>query len=45
MSGVLTRYVTVELLKTILVTTGVLVTVIAFGATVKPLVRNLLQKW
>ena len=42
MSGVLTRYVTVELLKTILVTTGVLVTVIAFGATVKPLVRNLL---
>ena len=42
MPGLLTRYVAVELLKTILVTTGVLVTVIAFGATVKPLVRNLL---
>ncbi len=42
MPGLLTRYVSVELLKTILVTTGVLVTVIAFGATVKPLSRNLL---
>ncbi|MBC01802.1 MAG: hypothetical protein CMJ34_00660 [Phycisphaerae bacterium] len=42
MPGLLTRYVAVELLKMILVTTGVLVTVIAFGATVKPLARNLL---
>lgn len=42
MPGLLTRYVSVELLKTILVTTGVLVTVIAFGAAVKPLARNLL---
>ncbi len=42
MPGFLTRYVAVELLKTILVTAGVLVTVIAFGATVKPLARNLL---
>lgn len=42
MPGHLTRYIARELLKTILVTTGVLVTVIAFGATIKPLVRNLL---
>ena len=42
MPGLLTRYVAVELLKTILLTTAVLVTVIAFGVTIKPLVRNLL---
>lgn len=42
MPGQLTRYIGRELLKTILITTGVLVTVIAFGATIKPLVRNLL---
>lgn len=42
MPGHLTRYISRELLKTILITTGVLVTVIAFGATIKPLVRNLL---
>ena len=42
MPGQLTRYIGRELLKTILITTGVLVTVIAFGATIKPLVRNLI---
>lgn len=42
MFGLLTRYVAVELLKTILLTTAVLVAVIAFGVAIKPLARNLL---
>ncbi len=42
MPGILTRTMAGELLKTILLTTGVLVSVIAFGAAIKPLARNLL---
>jgi lipopolysaccharide export LptBFGC system permease protein LptF len=42
MPGILTRTMAGELLKTILLTTGVLVAVIAFGAAIKPLARNLL---
>ena len=42
MPGLLTRYVVAELLKTMLLTTGVLVAVIAFGATIKPLAQSLL---
>lgn len=42
MFGLLTRSMAGELLKTILITTGVLVSVIAFGAAIKPLARNLL---
>ncbi|MCH2160578.1 MAG: LptF/LptG family permease [Phycisphaerales bacterium] len=42
MPGLLTRYVMAELLKTMLLTTAVLVAVIAFGATIKPLAQNLL---
>ena len=40
MSSVLWRYVSVELLKVMVLTTAVLVVVIAFGATIKPLVQN-----
>lgn len=42
MPGLLTRYMAGELLKTILITTTVLVAVIAFGTAIKPLSRNLL---
>lgn len=42
MPGILTRTMAGELLKTILLTTAVLVSVIAFGAAIKPLARNLL---
>ncbi len=42
MPGLLTRYMAGELLKTILLTTTVLVAVIAFGTAIKPLSRNLL---
>ena len=42
MLGILTRTMAGELLKTILLTTAVLVSVIAFGAAIKPLARNLL---
>ena len=42
MPGILTRAMAGELLKTILLTTCVLVSVIAFGAAIKPLARNLL---
>ena len=42
MPGLLTRYVVAELLKTMLLTTGVLVAVIAFGATIKPLAQGLI---
>lgn len=40
MSRLLWRYTCVELLKVMLLTTTVLVVVIAFGATIKPLVQN-----
>ena len=42
MPRLLTRYLAGELLKTILLTTLVLVAVIAFGTAIKPLSRNLL---
>ncbi len=42
MPRILTRTMAGELLRTILLTTGVLVAVIAFGAAIKPLARNLL---
>ena len=40
MPRLLWRYTCVELLKVMLLTTAVLVVVIAFGATIKPLVQN-----
>ncbi len=43
MTWVLWRYVCVELLKVMLLTTSVLVIVIAFGATIKPLIQNQLD--
>ena len=42
MPRLLTRYLAGELLKTILLTTLILVAVIAFGTAIKPLSRNLL---
>lgn len=42
MPGILFRHIFVELLKVLTVTTAVLVTVIAFGAAIKPLSENLL---
>lgn len=43
MPGLLTRYVAVELCKTMFLTTTILVTVIAFGAAIKPLAQNLIS--
>ena len=43
MPGLLTRYVAVELCKTMFLTTAILVTVIAFGAAIKPLAQNLIS--
>lgn len=43
MTGILFRHIFMELLKVLLVTTTVLVTVIAFGAAIKPLSENLLE--
>ncbi|MCH2145686.1 MAG: LptF/LptG family permease [Phycisphaerales bacterium] len=43
MSWILWRYVCVELLKVVVLTTAVLVVVIAFGATIKPLIQNKLD--
>ena len=40
MPWLLWRYTCVELLKVMLLTTSVIVVVIAFGATIKPLVQN-----
>ncbi len=42
MPGVLSRYVAIEILKTMLLCTGVLVAVIGFGAAIKPLAQNLI---
>ncbi|MDZ4755066.1 MAG: LptF/LptG family permease [Phycisphaerae bacterium] len=42
MPGILYRHILLELLKVLIVTTTVLVTVIAFGAAIKPLAENLL---
>jgi len=42
MPRLLYRYVLADLIRTIALTTGVLVTVIAFGATIKPLAQGLL---
>ena len=42
MPGVLSRYVAVEILKTMLLCAGVLVAVIGFGAAIKPLAQNLI---
>ncbi|MBL9118609.1 MAG: LptF/LptG family permease [Phycisphaerae bacterium] len=43
MPGILFRHIFLELLKVLTVTTAVLVTVIAFGAAIKPLSENLLE--
>lgn len=43
MSRILWRHTCVELLKVMLLTTAVLVVVIAFGATIKPLIQNKLD--
>ena len=43
MPRLLWRYTCVELLKVMLLTTAVLVVVIAFGATIKPLIQNKLD--
>ncbi len=43
MPGILFRHIFVELVKVLVVTTAVLVTVIAFGAAIKPLAENLLS--
>jgi lipopolysaccharide export LptBFGC system permease protein LptF len=42
MPGILFRHIFAELVKVLVVTTSVLVTVIAFGAAIKPLSENLL---
>ena len=42
MPGVLSRYVAIEILKTMLLCAGVLVAVIGFGAAIKPLAQNLI---